>query len=560
MRKPVLKLTLASLAVAGIFTSCGPALNLKSVKPLAQDISNMPEKQGELSQSQLKDWPEMGIYTDTVPGMSVEKAYREIIKNNKGKQVIVAVLDAGVDIDHEDLKDVIWTNPKEKPGNGIDDDKNGYIDDIHGWNFLGDAVHENLEMTRILKVLKPKYDGKTADQISADNKAEFELYQHALEEYNLKLADAERGKARFEQLKSHIDKAISILKEHTESDVLDLETIKAINANTDEVKGVKSMMVVMLERSGADNAQSIADQINDAYNYFSNQLKYHLNLDFNGRAIVGDDVNDITDTNYGNNDVDGPTADEEDVMHGTHVAGIIAAVRNNGIGMNGVAKNVKIMAIRAVPDGDEYDKDIALGIRYAVDNGAKVINMSFGKYYSTHPDWVVDAIKYAAKHDVLLVKAAGNEGINLDEKRAYPNDQWPGQETEIADNVITIGALNPEYGELLVAPFSNYGKTNVDVFSPGVKIYSTTPLNHYEFLQGTSMAAPEVAGIAAVIRSYFPKLSAAQVKEVIMKSGLTTTKEVVLGGDANDTKPFNQVSVSGKMANLYNALILASKM
>ena len=225
-----------------------------------------------------------------------------------------------------------------------------------------------------------------------------------------------------------------------------------------------------------------------------------------------------------------------------------------------VADNVKIMAVRAVPDGDEYDKDIALGIRYAVDNGAKVINTSFGKYYSTHPEWVMDAIKYAAKNDVLIVNAAGNDALDMDVTRIYPNDQTPENEEEIADNFLTVGASNFDYGSDLVARFSNYGQTNVDVFAPGTKIWSTTPNNEYEFLQGTSMASPAVAGVAAMIRSLYPKLSAAQVKEVIMKSGLASPQKVMVGGNSKDIRPFAELSVSGKMVNLYNALIMASKM
>jgi Subtilisin-like serine proteases len=227
--------------------------------------------------------------------------------------------------------------------------------------------------------------------------------------------------------------------------------------------------------------------------------------------------------------------------------------------MNGIANNVEIMVVRAVPDGDEYDKDIALAIRYAVDNGAKVINTSFGKYYSPHPEWVWDAIKYASDKDVLLVNAAGNEGYNLDTIQVYPNDQ-KGTGAEMGNTFITIGALNYKYGSEMVADFSNYGKSNVDVFAPGVKIWSTTPLNTYEYLQGTSMAAPAVSGVAAMIRSYYPNLSAQQVKQILMDSGLTSKTPVVLGGEASNTDNFTNISKSGKMVNLYNALIMADKM
>src|SRR5690606_36079149 len=242
-----------------------------------------------------------------------------------------------------------------------------------------------------------------------------------------------------------------------------------------------------------------------------------------------------------------------------HVAGIIAAQRNNKLGMDGVANNVKIMAVRAVPDGDEYDKDIALAIRYAVDNGAKVLNTSFGKYYSPHSDWVYDAIKYAASKDVLIVNAAGNDGLDLDTVNIYPNDQFDNG-SEMGASFLTVGALNFDYGSEMVANFSNYGKINVDVFAPGVKIWATTPLNTYEYLQGTSMASPEVAGVAAMIRSYYPNLSAPQVKQILMDSGLSPNIQVVVGGETTNTKLFANISKSGKMVNMYNALIMADKM
>jgi subtilisin family serine protease len=260
---------------------------------------------------------------------------------------------------------------------------------------------------------------------------------------------------------------------------------------------------------------------------------------------------------YGNNKYWGPNPEKEDAFHGTHVAGIIAAERDNDKGVNGVANNVKIMVVRAVPDGDEYDKDIAMAIRYAADNGATVINTSFGKYHSTHPEWVWDAIKYAASKDVLIVNAAGNEGINLDNTQVYPQDQV-GTQPNISDNFLTVGALNYEYGSNLVASFSNYGAETVDVFGPGVAIYSTTPNNKYRNAQGTSMASPAVAGVAAVIRSQYPKLTAGQVKQVLMESGLEASANVNLGDES--TKRFNTITTSGKMVNLYNALIMASKL
>jgi subtilisin family serine protease len=281
------------------------------------------------------------------------------------------------------------------------------------------------------------------------------------------------------------------------------------------------------------------------------------NLKTNYRKSLGDNPEDITDTKYGNNNVMGP--DKEEILHGTHVAGIVAQVRYNGLGGDGIANNVEILTVRAVPDGDEYDKDVALGIRYAVDNGAKVINGSFGKSFSPHKQWVYDAIKYAESKDVLIVHAAGNDAKDIDYENNYPNDS-ADKKTEFADNLITVGALNYDYGNKIVARFSNFGKLNVDVFAPGVKIYASTPNNTYKFLQGTSMASPNVAGVAALIRSYYPKLSAKQVKHILMDSGVAITTDVIVGGKPNDVRPFANLSQSGKIVNAYNALLMAEKM
>ena len=282
-------------------------------------------------------------------------------------------------------------------------------------------------------------------------------------------------------------------------------------------------------------------------------MNYNLNKDFKGRT-TNDDVNDLTDVGYGNGNVK-PVKKSE--SHGTHVAGIIAAERNNGKGANGVANNVEIMALRTVPNGDEYDKDVALAIRYAVDNGAKVINGSFGKSFSPHADWVRDAIKYASDNDVVFVHAAGNDSNDVDVEPNFPDDNV--DYVEVSNTYIRVGSLTERYGSKLVSGFSNYGKKNVDIFAPGSAIYSTMPENEYDFNGGTSMAAPGVAGIAALIRSQYPDLTAAQVKQVILDSGLPLTTKVVVGGDASNVKPFVELSSSGKIANAYNALIMASK-
>lgn len=551
----IFKITLFAVAMSTILASCGSGTTI--VATPIQNIDANPLKNAPLADAQLKHWPAMDLVMDTVPGMSVNKAYNEIIKNRKGETVIVGVIDSGVDIDHEDLKNVIWTNPGEIAGNGIDDDKNGFIDDVHGWNFLGDIVGENMEFVRIIRKLKPKYEGKDEASISAADRKEFAIYQKAEAEYEKESSEINANKIRYEQILSqlkpvHQEMTKKLGKENYTKE--DLATIK--NPSSEEQQQI-AMLTQML--NFAETVPEVVKELEGGVKYFNGRMENNFNMTQDFRGVLGDNPDDITDNIYGDNNVAGPDPTRDNVKHGTHVAGIIGAQRNNKIGMDGVANNVKIMAVRAVPDGDEYDKDIALAIRYAVDNGAKVLNTSFGKYYSPHADWVYDAIKYAASKDVLIVNAAGNDGLDLDTVNIYPNDQFDNG-SEMGDSFLTVGALNFDYGSELVANFSNYGKTNVDVFAPGVKIWATTPLNTYEYLQGTSMAAPEVAGVAAMIRSYYPKLSAKQVKQILMDSGLTTNTQVVLGGETSNTESFANISKSGKMVNMYNALIMADKM
>ncbi|GGF01103.1 S8 family peptidase [Flavobacterium limi] len=494
-------------------------------------------KKAPVTENELKRWSHLDLIKDSIPGMSVDKAYAELLQGKTGKKVIVGVVDSGVDIEHEDLKGVIWTNSKEIPGNGIDDDKNGYIDDIHGWNFLGDVVKENLEMTRIVK----KGDDGS------------EQYKQALAQYTEKYEKALKDK---EQVDFLLD-VHNTIKTALNKKEYKAEDLNSITSTDPKIARSKMVMTQILTNAGPTfNPET---ELEDYREHVYNQLNFNLNKDFDGRKVLGDNAEDIKTTKYGNNIVFGP--DKEEALHGTHVAGIIAQVRNNNLGGDGVANNVEILTVRAVPDGDEYDKDIALAIRYAVDNGAKVINGSFGKSFSPQKKWVYDAIKYAKKKDVLIVHAAGNDGYNIDEIKNinYPNDSEDNIK-EFADNLITIGAINKAYGQNVVAGFSNFGKLNVDVFAPGEEIYATIPNNKYKYLQGTSMASPNAAGVAALIRSYYPKLKAAQVKKILMESGVALPEKVVLGEEKPEAVSSTESSKTAKMVNAYNALLMAEKM
>ena len=492
--KQIKSLFLATILTSLLF-SCGSSAILST--PI-ENIDTTPLKTSDLTEAEKHNWGHLDIVKDTIPGMSVDKAYAEIIKDKTGKKVIVAVVDSGIDIDHEDLNDVVWTNKGEIPNNGKDDDKNGYVDDVHGWNFLGDAYDEQLEFVRIIV---------KGDESNPQ-------YEAAKSEYDTKYQQALGNKTRYDQIYQGVKSADEAIATHLNKKDYTKDDVAKISTENENLKQ-SVMMLNNMYLNGFDSAEAALKRIKGGLDYYTDQLNINLNKDLKGRT-TNDDPDNMNTKYYGNGNVK-PVKKSE--SHGTHVAGIIAAERNNDLGANGVANNVEIMTIRAVPNGDEYDKDVALAIRYAVDNGASIINGSFGKYYSPHSDWVRDAIAYAGKKDVLFINAAGNEGEDLDKVAVYPNDQVENG-PEVSDNFITVGALEPKYGENMVANFSNYGKINVDVFAPGAKVYSTTPENEYDTKGGTSMAAPAVAGVAALIRSYYPQLSASQVKKIIMNSVL----------------------------------------
>ncbi|MDP5081124.1 MAG: S8 family peptidase [Winogradskyella sp.] len=519
---------------ATLLFGCGATGDIIST-PL-ENIDTSPLKVTKLTELEEKNWGHLDLVKDTIPGMAVDKAYAELIKSKKGTKVIVAVIDSGIDIDHEDLDAVIWTNKGEVPNNGKDDDNNGYVDDIHGWNFLGDTYYEQLEYVRLLA------SQDTSNPSYNEAKVQYD------EDYPLWFG----RKTQYDQIAQAIKNADEALVKHLGKKDYSLKEVNAIKTEDQNL----GQAIQIAQNVGANGAtlQEAMTEINDALEQINERLNYHLNKNFSGRK-TGDNIDDLSDMGYGNGNVK-PVKKSE--SHGTHVAGIIAAERNNGKGANGVANNVEIMSIRVVPNGDEYDKDVALSIRYAVDNGAKVINGSFGKSFSPHADWVRDAIKYASDKDVVFIHAAGNDSKNIDVEPNFPDDNV--NFIEVSNTYIRVGSLAPKYGSKMVSDFSNYGKNNVDIFAPGSEIYSTTPENEYDTKGGTSMAAPAVAGIAALIRSQYPKLTAAQVKQVILDSGLALSNKVVVGGDASNVKAFADLSKSGKIANAYNALIMASKL
>jgi subtilisin family serine protease len=516
-----------------------------------------------LSSAQEKEkpkgnWQNLDLQSDSVFGISTEKAYRELLKGKISKPVTVAVIDGGIDEEHEDLSKVMWINTKEIAGNKIDDDKNGYADDFNGWNFIGsdkgNVQYDNMELVRLVRKLQPKYSAAlNSTPFNEQERKEFLLYQKLITVYMDKLQEAQMGLANTTIFKRYIEEMTAKMKIEKPT-LADFEKYKPAGDIEEKVlKAVKS------ELKKNPDFSKLKEDVDEGLKYYDTMIKYHLNLEFNPRDIVGDNYANSKEHHYGNPDITGPDAD-----HGTHVGGIIGAIRNNGIGINGVADNVRIMAVRAIPDGDERDKDVANSIRYAVDNGARIINMSFGKSYSWDKKVVDDAVQYAMDKNVLLVHAAGNDAVNTDKEDNFPNRRFVdslGVNMGKAAAWIEVGASGWKNDESLLADFSNYGKKSVDVFAPGVKINSTYPKSTYKDNDGTSMASPVVAGLAALIWSYYPLLSAVQVKEAIMKSVVKVETKVKVKEDGNSKKvPFSELSVSGGVVNAYNAIQIAQKM
>ena len=524
-----------------------PATLVKDAQPAA------PAGDQSAAQWYLKD-PQL----DKVPGVGATRAYQELLKNRVPTPVIVAVIDSGIDTAHVDLKAVLWTNTKEIPGNGIDDDKNGYIDDVHGWNFLGGADGRNvnaetLEMTRIVAAGRPRFKGKTAKTVKPADQAAFALYQKAEKAYTVRLAEETDRNQQVESMTGPLTLMVDNLKQALGTQTLDTTALR--NAKTDDPKANRAAAALldMMRQTGAADADALLKELNGAAKQERSLLDNSLNLGFNPRAdIIKDNPDDLGQRFYGNNDLHGP-----DPLHGTHVSGIIAAVRDNQLGVQGIAADpVRIMTVRAVPDGDERDKDVANAIRYAVDNGASIINMSFGKEFSPQRPAVEAAYKYAAAKNVLLVHAAGNENQNLDVADNYPASFY--LDKTAVPNLLTVGASGPRDNANLTADFSNYSKRGVDVFAPGVGIFSTLPGSTYGNESGTSMASPVTAGVAAVLKSYVPKLTATDLKRIIMQSAQVHHTKVQVPGTKKEVD-FSTLSVSGGVVNLYEAVKLAQK-
>ena len=512
--------------------------------------------QDKMQDNDLKTWYHKDFSTTNVYGVNTDNAYKFLeSKGLKPRTIVVGVLDSGVEVDHPGLINNMWKNPNEIPNNGIDDDKNGYVDDIYGWNFIGgktaDVDADNLEVTRVVKKYQPIFEGSD----SAKNRAnqakmpeEYAIYQKSKKLYDEKGSEAKQYYHYFSGFNNAIPSIVKTLNGKTLTKA-NLATIKP--ASQEDSRNLQILNSLVQDAGNVGKTpkeveELLRKEIEGALKHYESQATKHYNLDFDPRAeIVGDNYDNYNEKHYGNNHYEGP-----DASHGTHVSGIIAGLPHGNEAQYGVAHKVaKIMTVRAVPDGDERDKDVANAIRYAVDNGAKILNMSFGKAVSPGKKHVWEAMKYAEKKGVLLVKAAGNENQNIGENEYFPtNFMKQSDEKPFVSNMIVVGA-STNNSQNLRARFSNYNGKMVDVFAPGQEIYSTVPDAKYEYLQGTSMASPVVAGAAAVLWAYMPSLTPQQIKEALVKTVNKSTVNANVDSNAN----FDQISVAGGVIDLYKA-------
>lgn len=519
----------------------------------------------------MKDWFLRDPETDHVQGMSVEKAYATLLKDKPSRAITVAVIDSGIDFNHEDLKDVMWINPKEIAGNGIDDDKNGYIDDVYGWSFIGgkngNVTRDTYELTREYARLRAKYEKLSETSVSKKDKVEYDYwlkiktaFTEAKEKNEVDYKSCTETMTQYSQFYKGLTSAIEFVKAEYKVSAITYQLIDTLRGGS-KTRAAKSILGYIYENQGRDaDVQAFAEELKNVIEHntevcdnYKTAMEYGYNPDFNPRNIVGDNYANSEERFYGSSDVKGSFP-----VHGTAVAGVIAANRKNDLGIKGIADNVKIMAIRAVPNGDERDKDIANAIRYAVDNGAQIVNMSFGKDYSPQKETVDKAVKYAESKGVLLIHAAGNDDDNNDTKPSYPTRYY--KDGKEAGNWIEVGASAWGADSTLAANFSNYGKKSVNFFAPGVQLYTTSPANNYDAMDGTSFAAPAVSGVAALLMSYFPNLTPMQVKDILIKSTRKFDSLTLRKSEKTGVIKFSDLSSSGGLVNAYEAVKLAMSM
>ncbi|HEY5462130.1 MAG TPA: S8 family serine peptidase [Hanamia sp.] len=522
------------------------------------------------------DWWQADPQKDSLPGISLDEAYN-YLKGRKSKPVIVAIIDDCIDTSHEDLKNILWTNKKEIAGNGIDDDKNGYVDDVHGWCFVcgKNNTSQNDEApdgVRTYITWRKQFENIDTSTLTGSLKIEYSMYQlskkKVFAEYK-KMADSYQLITLAKAMRVdtfHFMQYLNNLSVRYKDTILYNIPFATIPFSTSYDSLENIFWSVFNEKRKEDAQAATLEYLIgfmkalDGEKYFFETMIGIDNLydtTKNYRMVEGDDDNDFK-TIYGAPTIKVPGHSD---WHATLIAGIIAANRQNNIGIKGIADNVLLMPVVIGKEAPSRDKDIVFAIHYAVDNGASIINLSMGgtPAYSEHVKEIMEAFDYASRHGVLFVNCAGNDGVNMDNE-IYNLGQ--GSNGKDHDDYIRVGATTTLLNDSLVSVFSNFGGKTVDLFAPGTAIYSTTPGNKYDFGNGTSFATPVVVGVAALLKSYFPSLTAKQLKEILVKSVYKPDIMVITpyNSGIKNKIPFSTMSKSGGIVNAYNAVKLADEM
>lgn len=540
-------------------------------------------KQNEEQKKQADlDWYNCSFDKDGVYGAEVNKAY-DFLKGKKiKKRPVVALIGSGMDIEHEDLKQAIWVNPKEK-ADGKDNDKNGLVDDINGWNFLGGKDGQVMEATmregdREFLRLKDKYadyifDGKNYNKV-IDGKLTKVADPENIEEYNYyrnqvlpesPMAGTYSGWQLTYILKAYADKFDQMMKERfpgkelTEADFSICYDPKAPRDSLSEVSFMMCAMGFGVYKT--DKWETVYAGIKSGAQIEQAKAEYERKVGQFGadgrKDIIGDNYLDINYNKYGNNVL--LTAD---AAIGTMEAGIIVAKRENGLGGNGIMDQAEIMTLRVAANGEPYLKDIALAIRYAVDHQADIIMLPVQNtlYPEDQKKWISEALEYAESKGVFCITPAWEGAQDLAVETYYPN-RWMTGKKELTNLMVVCSSDkngNPSMN-------SNYGAKEVDLYAPGMEIYSTYTGDTYQSGTGLGLAAATTVGVAALIKAYYPHLTGTQIRNILLETVTSRKDAEVEKGIIVDGKPtqdlflFGDLCLSGGIINAYQAVVAADK-
>jgi subtilisin family serine protease len=538
---------------------------------------------GVAGYAQNENWhhlaPEDGVF-----GAAIERAHaaaRESGLRPARRPITIALIGGGIDISHKAISDIIWVNRRERRINGRDNDRNGWIDDRHGWNFLGnDTMTINSLSTmgdREFLRLKDKYnhflfvedgiaymfDDELGALVETEPPADMEEFEYFLRVVTeSELAETNRGVMLAKAVVWYIREIGHSMRMAYPERVLTRtdfgEFVRAQQSTTAMQDALFAFIDLMFMSANTEDWNTMAAFADTEFIPIQ-ELRHERAMARRfprERELIGDDPNDLNDKGYGNNNLLANNA-----LRNTMIAGIIGAGGGQSE-IRGITNNVQIMTLRIEADfGEPYMKDMALAIRYAVEQGADIIQLgATNRLFPRHQShWVEEALRYAEQRNVLVVIPVRDLSSNLDDFPFYPNRNLS---TGTLSNIITVAA-----SDSLGNPFlwANFSETELDIFAPGVEIKSAMPGNRYAIDSGSAYAAAMVTGVAAFIKNYFPQITPAQMRQLLIdtvtdRSDAEVEKQYratagsMRGRIATDLFLFSDLCVSGGILNAERAI------